>query len=250
MKLIKGELFREIENVDYFDAHNANFENLKTNKIITHNSDYSTSDVLLLHNNYSIFYNNENLIWFAQNVDIDHPRIFPIPIGLENSQWFPGLNKENKIRHLHLNPLTKNNLCLAAFNTGTHPQRVSVLDYFLKQDWCLASYAQNGNNFDGYIQTLASSKFCICPRGNGIDTHRIWEALYVKTIPIVEKCINAKHFYAPIILIKDLKLVTQELLLEIEKQLPPFGSPEHLAMFDTPHLNFNFWKEHITKYEN
>ena len=29
--------------------------------------------------------------------------------------------------------------------------------------------------------------FVICPPGNGIDTHRFWEALYLKTIPIIEK---------------------------------------------------------------
>ena len=29
--------------------------------------------------------------------------------------------------------------------------------------------------------------FVACPEGNGIDTHRLWEALYLRTIPIVEK---------------------------------------------------------------
>jgi hypothetical protein len=29
--------------------------------------------------------------------------------------------------------------------------------------------------------------FVICPEGNGIDTHRLWEALYLKTIPIIKK---------------------------------------------------------------
>jgi hypothetical protein len=37
------------------------------------------------------------------------------------------------------------------------------------------------------IQRLSEYEFCICPEGNGVDTHRLWEALYVKTIPIVIK---------------------------------------------------------------
>jgi hypothetical protein len=37
------------------------------------------------------------------------------------------------------------------------------------------------------IQRLSEHEFCICPEGNGVDTHRLWEALYVKTIPIVIK---------------------------------------------------------------
>jgi hypothetical protein len=36
-----------------------------------------------------------------------------------------------------------------------------------------------------YLRQLALSKFCICPQGNGIDTHRLWEALYVGCIPVV-----------------------------------------------------------------
>ena len=32
---------------------------------------------------------------------------------------------------------------------------------------------------------LANHKYSICPEGNGLDTHRFWESLYVRTIPIV-----------------------------------------------------------------
>ena len=28
-------------------------------------------------------------------------------------------------------------------------------------------------------------KYCICPEGEGIDTYRIWEALYFNIVPIV-----------------------------------------------------------------
>ena len=38
-----------------------------------------------------------------------------------------------------------------------------------------------------YVKELSSYRFNICPPGNGIDTHRIWESLMVKTIPIVKK---------------------------------------------------------------
>jgi len=37
------------------------------------------------------------------------------------------------------------------------------------------------------IKRLSEYKFCICPEGNGVDTHRLWEALYLKTVPIVIK---------------------------------------------------------------
>ena len=41
--------------------------------------------------------------------------------------------------------------------------------------------------FDKHLEILSSSFFCISPDGNGLDCHRHWEALYLKTIPIVTK---------------------------------------------------------------
>lgn len=35
------------------------------------------------------------------------------------------------------------------------------------------------------IQRLREYKYCICPQGNGIDTHRLWEALYLGVVPIL-----------------------------------------------------------------
>jgi hypothetical protein len=37
------------------------------------------------------------------------------------------------------------------------------------------------------IERLSQYRFCICPEGNGVDTHRLWEALYLKTVPVVIK---------------------------------------------------------------
>jgi hypothetical protein len=37
------------------------------------------------------------------------------------------------------------------------------------------------------IVRLSHYSFCICPEGHGVDTHRLWEALYLKTVPVVIK---------------------------------------------------------------
>jgi hypothetical protein len=36
-------------------------------------------------------------------------------------------------------------------------------------------------NFD----RMSKYQYCICPDGNGVDTHRFWEAIYLKLVPIV-----------------------------------------------------------------
>jgi len=54
-----------------------------------------------------------------------------------------------------------------------------------------------------YFIELAKHKSCICPRGNGIDTHRLWESIYLNVIPIVVKndFINIENL--PIIILDD-----------------------------------------------
>ena len=62
---------------------------------------------------------------------------------------------------------------------------------FAKRDICQQLLVQKGVPFLPYmepglnIERLQTFKFCICPEGNGLDTHRLWEAYYVKTVPIL-----------------------------------------------------------------
>ena len=37
-----------------------------------------------------------------------------------------------------------------------------------------------------YLQSINEHDFVLCPRGNGRDTHRLWETLYLGSIPIVK----------------------------------------------------------------
>jgi hypothetical protein len=36
-----------------------------------------------------------------------------------------------------------------------------------------------------YLKGLGESNFVACPEGNGIDTHRLWETIYMGSIPII-----------------------------------------------------------------
>lgn len=242
---IQGELFKDIEEASYFHIHEADFSRAKSNVIVLHNSDYPVSYALSLFNNKLIFEKFEDIIIFSQNVDIRHPRIIALPIGLENSEWFTELNKKEKIMQKHKKPAEKKTLCMARFNTATHVSRAPVLKYFADQPWCDTSASINGQNFDEYLESLSSSIFSICPRGNGIDTHRLWESLYVNTIPIVEKCVNTDNFYAPIIRVEKFRDVTEESLQYFLSQLPPLNSQKWFDMFDTPCLDFLHWRRLI-----
>jgi hypothetical protein len=38
-----------------------------------------------------------------------------------------------------------------------------------------------------YLRSLRTANFVVCPEGNGVDTHRLWETLYVGGTPIVKR---------------------------------------------------------------
>ena len=60
-----------------------------------------------------------------------------------------------------------------------------------------------GLSFENYLDGLSKSMFSISPNGNGIDCHKTWESIYLKTIPVVTKSINSEHYSKLPILILD-----------------------------------------------
>ena len=45
-----------------------------------------------------------------------------------------------------------------------------------------------------YRDDLEKYKYVLCPPGNGIQTHRLWEAMYFGSIPVVKDSILYKSF--------------------------------------------------------
>ena len=50
------------------------------------------------------------------------------------------------------------------------------------------------STFYNYYETIAKTKFMICPRGCGLDTYRLWDCLYLGCIPIVVKYDGYRDF--------------------------------------------------------
>ena len=201
-------------------------------KLITHNSDKSVD----------ICYVPDNLImWYAQNLNFKHPRIEPIPIGLENTHWHPDkrniLNKKISLRYQ--NKRIKKPLC--QFNPCTHTlERNNLLSMVANEHITAdAFYCLNGVNFESYVDNLLSYGFCLCPRGNGIDTHRMWEAILLGSIPIVKK--YHTHIFAeelPIIYVDSWRHINNEFLESEYNRI-------NRNLFDTSILKKSYWKSRI-----
>jgi hypothetical protein len=54
-----------------------------------------------------------------------------------------------------------------------------------------------------YLAKLRKSSFVLCPEGNGPDTHRLWETLYMGGVPIVtsSKYLNSLYSQLPVVVI-------------------------------------------------
>ena len=174
--------------------------------VVTHNSDVNIDNIDNLPKNV--------IKWYSQNVNVINERLYSLPIGLENSKWFPHIQKQDKM----LNKLSESknikNLVYMSHNVNTNlKERKITYDLLSNKSFIAVDFGSNGQNFDYYIDNIYNHKFIICPEGNGIDTHRKWESLYLKSIPIEKRCINSSFYQdLPICLVDSWEEITEDFL--------------------------------------
>jgi hypothetical protein len=222
--------------------------------VITHNSDNCINNTNIGDGSFSTFDGfgqnidwfkiPPNVIhWFTKNVKVFDKRIEAIPIGLENDMWFPEINKKKKIEEKLKEPHSYKNLVYMNFNINTNPaQRQECYDYFKDNPWVTVDMKANGSDFDSYIDNLYNHKFVLCPEGNGMDTHRTWETLYLGNVPI-ELGNNNNRFWGdmPMVTVRNWDEVTVE---SLAKRLDQMNEIEP----NTEYLDFQYWKDKILSY--
>jgi hypothetical protein len=179
----------------------------------------------------------ENVIWFAQNVNIKHPKIQSIPIGLENDFWLKD-KKDKMIKKLQQHRNYKA-MVYVNHNVKTNPDRQKPYDVLRGQSWATINNGANGQGFDNYLDNIYNHPFVVCPAGNGIDTHRTWECLYMGTIPIEKRNIN-NQFYTdlPILFVDDWEEITEKFLYDAFMRIKE-------AKWNLEKLTFEYWRNEI-----
>jgi hypothetical protein len=200
--------------------------------LITHDGDMSIDDRLDI---------PENVIkWFGINVNTKDPRVESIPIGIENRWQFPEINRVAEIDGCLKKPKNIKNLLYINHNINNNPnERLEPYELFAEKSWATLAFGRDGINFKEYINNIYDHKFVICPAGQGFDTYRLWECLYLNTIPIEKRNIN-NQFYTdlPICFVDDWKEITLE-FLEFEYQRITN------ELWNLEKLDFNYWKNKI-----
>lgn len=122
---------------------------------------------------------------YAQNATCAlNSMVHVLPIGIANSMW-PHGNTKTFIDAIHKTYKFSKPLDIYInININTHPFRKTVLAS-LRNSWLENKVIRKQVNYKTYLESLAKYRFCLAIRGNGVDTHRFWEALYLGVVPVV-----------------------------------------------------------------
>ena len=196
----------------------------RTNKI-----NYTTED-------FNRIYNNKNLLeLWCINYDYRNynnlEKIKFLPLGLdfhtisERNEWGEKkkttLEQEQELIDIYKKYGGKNRLhkifICNSNNTSKHIKKLGYVNQDRKDILNDISNNKNITKCQGFIprnelwKTFCQYKFIICPVGNGLDTHRLWEALYLGCIAIVQSC-SLDHMMEgfPVVIIEDFNNITSE----------------------------------------
>ena len=119
---------------------------------------------------------------FAQNLLVRLPNVSSLPIGLENL-WRRNNGKIVLFKGASINHSKKTNRVMWTFTIKTNKEARLLAARQLSK----SSIADNVGILKPktHAELLRRYAFVACPPGNGADTHRVWEAMYLRCIPIV-----------------------------------------------------------------
>lgn len=181
--------------------------------------------------------------WFAKNVTESHPRTTAYPLGLGSPRSGATLRAE-EISGLRAAGMPRDRWLYVNFRPDTNPAvRQPPFEFFRDHpgagDWITFQPPSERGSNRKFAEALVRHRFVLCPPGNGVDTHRMWEALLAGAIPVVLRSLVMEPFSElPILFVDDLRDVTKGLLeAALQKYPPPPAIP--------PLMTSEFWRERI-----
>jgi hypothetical protein len=120
---------------------------------------------------------------FIQNSFIsDAENIFTLPIGLENMRL--GVNGMIRFNSLPAKDAQSSTLVgpFSPTSESRNQLRKELFEGFQEFD-----VLEQRIDLRQYSKALHSHKYVLCPEGNGVDTHRLWETFYAGAFPLVQR---------------------------------------------------------------
>tara|TARA_Y200000002_G_C22615049_1_gene635604 strand:- start:395 stop:1297 length:903 start_codon:yes stop_codon:yes gene_type:complete len=170
--------------------------------------------------NYKNFLNNKKIkIVNTENWnDKLHMKVNIIPIGFESKSVKNGM--EEKMIKISKNQKNLNDKPLKILNnthflihkkpkSGSYNQRQEVIDKLKNNK--LVDFWNKKKTKEETWKLHDNYSFELCPEGNGLDTHRFYEALLLNTIPIVKRnSLESMYIQFPCVIVDDWGEITKE----------------------------------------
>jgi len=218
---------------------------------ITGNSDYAIPDE-------AVDKCPDNIkIWYAQNCLSNHEKMRPLPIGIENKEvalreghgiGYPDrvTKKENILDNVkRLSPFSKitpDKFMYSNFVVRNNPTHRSLAkEMSIKQDYI--DWEEPTLSLERLFLKHLEYKMVLCPIGNGVDTHRLWEVLYCGRVPVTVQVGDFKLYD----LYKQLPIVILDSyaeLLQPERIEQKYNDVIN-KVYDMNILNTQYWIESI-----
>lgn len=208
--------------------------------IVTGHSDFPIVDGLL-----DLY---PRAVWWGTNVQTS--RAHGIPLGITNAttetERHPIYGNLESMVSVAQEPRVIRNLVYMNFVVETYPtERQRVWDRFSPVPWVTVGTpvpTQEGR--ETFLREIRNHSYVLCPRGNGVDTHRLWETLYMGSIPIVLwDSAHAGWTDLPILFVNSWDEVTEE---RLRAELPRFQTTQ----WNRQKLRVGYWINHIRSQYN
>ena len=122
---------------------------------------------------------------YANHLIGKYPNIYPIPVGIERQSYRSSgvLRDFRKVTSIF--PQKRYIPFLIAWNDNNNKKRSIYKEQFTESINALV--INQRINAQALHKIMRKTLFVPCPAGNGIDTHRIWESVYLGAVPVVLK---------------------------------------------------------------
>ena len=211
-----------------------------SNVLVFGHSDYRTNFVHLL----PFLLSGYKEFW-GTNVAPYGKLLHSLPLGLTNPSGESQLHQIfGNIDHLKKAASSSNfshqfkNSVYANFSIDTSPRnRLKLAAYLNTLGIPLASIDVSEIGRIKYLRQLRENNLVVCPQGNGPDTHRLWETLYMGGTPVVLSSTYTDHLLAnlPVIVLRSWKQLADFQLME------EYWHKLNERKFNYEKLDVNFW---------
>ena len=158
-------------------------------------------------------------------------KIHPFPHGIER-KMYSGYNHHEILKEMLEDTTEPSKALFVAHRTDTG-SRTHLNEMFGDKDWATVTHLP----YEEYLQEMKKHKFVLCPSGNGIDSSRNWETLYMRRVPVFEDHPYKRELFKdfPCLFVKDYSEVTEQLLKDNEHLF------EQAQNTDMKLLDLDYW---------